>query len=163
IRRPSPGFERRRGRGPPTPRRFTRPSCGWGTRPPTKPAPGRRGWRSLPPPDASYARQTAGSPPRRRAIPRRSSAGGSRPSGRTPAAPTDLVPLGELEGEGSVRRTRVDGSEAWCDRRLLARIHRYPLDRLRREIEPVTASEFLRFLAAWQHADPAYRLEGPRG
>jgi ATP-dependent Lhr-like helicase len=34
---------------------------------------------------------------------------------------------------------------------------------LRREIEPVTAAEFWRFLACWQHADPAFRLEGPRG
>src|SRR5207302_10813223 len=47
--------------------------------------------------------------------------------------------------------------------RLLARIHRYTLDRLRREIEPVTATEFLQFLAAWQHVDEEYRLEGPRG
>src|SRR4029079_14949143 len=60
-------------------------------------------------------------------------------------------------------RTRIDGRSAWCDRRLLARIHRYTLDRLRREIEPVTAAQFLRFLGAWQHADPAYRLDGPRG
>ena len=62
-----------------------------------------------------------------------------------------------------VLRTRIDGRPAWCDRRLLARIHRYTLDRLRREIEPVTASQFLRFLACWQHADPEHRLEGPRG
>jgi ATP-dependent Lhr-like helicase len=69
----------------------------------------------------------------------------------------------ELEAEGSVMRTRIDGRQAWCDRRLLARIQRYTLDRLRREIEPVTAAEFLRFLAAWQHADPQDRLEGPGG
>ncbi len=69
----------------------------------------------------------------------------------------------ELEGEGSVLRTRIDGRQAWCNRRLLARIHHYTLDRLRREIEPVTAAEFLRFLACWQHVDPAHRLEGPRG
>jgi ATP-dependent Lhr-like helicase len=69
----------------------------------------------------------------------------------------------ELEAEGSVLRTRIDGRQAWCDRRLLARIQAYTLDRLRREIEPVTAAEFLRFLACWQHADPQDRLEGPRG
>jgi ATP-dependent Lhr-like helicase len=68
-----------------------------------------------------------------------------------------------LESEGVVLRTRIDGQPAWCDRRLLARIHRYTLDRLRREIEPVTAAQFLRFLACWQHVDPAYRLDGPRG
>ncbi|MGH9441499.1 MAG: DEAD/DEAH box helicase [Thermoanaerobaculia bacterium] len=68
-----------------------------------------------------------------------------------------------LESEGAVLRTRIAGRAAWCDRRLLARIHRYTLDRLRREIEPVTARQFLRFLGCWQHADPAHRLEGPRG
>ena len=69
----------------------------------------------------------------------------------------------ELESEGAVLRTRIDGREAWCDRRLLARIHRYTVDRLRREIQPVTATEFLRFLACWQHVDEEHRLEGPRG
>ena len=76
---------------------------------------------------------------------------------------TDEDLLRELEAEGTVLRTRIDGRAAWCDRRLLARIHRYTLDRLRREIEPVSASQFLRFLACWQHVDPAYRLEGPAG
>ncbi len=71
--------------------------------------------------------------------------------------------LRELEAEGAVLRTRIEGKEAWCDRRLLARIHRYTLDRLRKEIEPVTAAQFLRFLACWQHADAEHRLEGPRG
>jgi ATP-dependent Lhr-like helicase len=68
-----------------------------------------------------------------------------------------------LEGEGVILRTRIDGRPGWCDRRLLARIHRYTLDRLRREIEPVTASQFLRFLACWQHADPEHHVDGPRG
>ena len=71
--------------------------------------------------------------------------------------------LRELETEGAVLRTRVEGRSAWCNRRLLARIHRYTLERLRREIEPVTAAQFLRFLACWQHVDPAHKLEGPRG
>jgi ATP-dependent Lhr-like helicase len=69
----------------------------------------------------------------------------------------------ELEHDGSILRTRIDGRLAWCERRLLSRIHRYTLDRLRREIEPVSASQFLQFLACWQHADPDYKLEGPRG
>jgi ATP-dependent Lhr-like helicase len=68
-----------------------------------------------------------------------------------------------LEGEGSVLRVRLQGRQAWCDRRLLARIHRYTLDRLRREIEPVTAADFLAFLGCWQHVDQAHRLEGPAG
>jgi len=71
--------------------------------------------------------------------------------------------LVHLEAEGVVLRVRIDGAAAWCDRRLLARIHRYTLDRLRKEIEPVTAAQFLHFLACWQHVDPAHKLEGPRG
>src|SRR5204862_5719736 len=54
-----------------------------------------------------------------------------------------------LESEGVVMRTRVGGRAVWCDRRLLARIHRYTIDRLRREIEPVSAALFVRFLARW--------------
>src|SRR6266516_2336742 len=57
--------------------------------------------------------------------------------------------LAALEHEGFALRGRfssgVEGIE-WCERRLLARIHRYTLDRLRKEIEPVTAADFLRFL-----------------
>ncbi|MEA2708022.1 MAG: ATP-dependent helicase Lhr and Lhr-like helicase [Phycisphaerales bacterium] len=71
--------------------------------------------------------------------------------------------LMELERDGAILRTRLDGRTAWCERRLLARIHRYTLDTLRREIEPVSASEFLQFLACWQHVDEEYALEGPRG
>src|SRR5262249_26057221 len=52
-----------------------------------------------------------------------------------------------LESEGVVLRTGAK----WCDRRLLARIHRYTLNRLRSEIEPVSAFDFIRFLFAWQH------------
>ncbi|MGE5414803.1 MAG: ATP-dependent DNA helicase, partial [Syntrophomonadaceae bacterium] len=69
----------------------------------------------------------------------------------------------ELEAEGVVMRTRVDGRRVWCDRRLLARIHRYTIERLRREIEPVSAAQFVRFLGRWQHVGDAHRLEGPRG
>jgi ATP-dependent helicase Lhr and Lhr-like helicase len=51
----------------------------------------------------------------------------------------------------------------WCDRRLLARIHRYTLNRLRAEIEPVSPADFMRFLFAWQHVEPASRLVGVDG
>ncbi len=68
-----------------------------------------------------------------------------------------------LETEGAILRTRIDGAEAWCERRLLARIQRYTLDRLRREIEPVTAAQFLQFLGCWQHVDEEHRLDGPHG
>jgi ATP-dependent helicase Lhr and Lhr-like helicase len=69
----------------------------------------------------------------------------------------------QLEVEGTVLRCRIEGRRAFCNRRLLARIHRDTLEKLRREIEPVTAAEFWRFLACWQHAAEGYRLEGPRG
>jgi ATP-dependent Lhr-like helicase len=68
-----------------------------------------------------------------------------------------------LEARGAVLRVRLEGRDAWCERRLLARIHRYTLDRLRREIEPASAADFLRFLAAWQHAVEPHRLEGVEG
>lgn len=68
-----------------------------------------------------------------------------------------------LEREGTVLRVRLEGRTAWCDRRLLARIHRYTLDRLRREIEPVSAQDFAAFLGCWQHVDESHRLEGPAG
>jgi ATP-dependent Lhr-like helicase len=71
--------------------------------------------------------------------------------------------LFELEQQGVVLRVRLQGREAWCERRLLARIHRYTLDRLRKEIEPVSAADFLAFLACWQHVEPAHMLEGPAG
>ena len=51
----------------------------------------------------------------------------------------------------------------WCDRRLLARIHRYTLHRLRAEISPVSAADFMRFLFAWQHVNRSHVLNGPDG
>ncbi|MCO5170799.1 MAG: DEAD/DEAH box helicase [Planctomycetes bacterium] len=78
-------------------------------------------------------------------------------------APGDEPLLLRLEQEGSVLRVRFDGRDGWCDRRLLARIQRYTVERLRREIEPVSAAQLWRFLGVWQHAAPDARLEGPRG
>ena len=71
--------------------------------------------------------------------------------------------LVELESDGAILRVRLLGEVAWCERRLLARIHRYTLDRLRKEIEPVSAADFIAFLGCWQHADEAHRLDGPAG
>ncbi len=74
--------------------------------------------------------------------------------------------LAGLEHEGFALRGRfssgVEGTE-WCERRLLARIHRYTLDRLRKEIEPVNAADFLRFLFKWQRLATGSRAEGPEG
>ena len=64
-----------------------------------------------------------------------------------------------LEQEGFILRgrfspdTRDSPDTEWCERRLLARIHRYTLAKLRREIEPVSAADYLRFLFAWQGLD----------
>ena len=74
--------------------------------------------------------------------------------------------LGALEHEGFVLRGRFTPGVAeleWCERRLLTRIHRYTLDRLRQEIEPVTAADFMRFLLRWQRVAPDARGEGPEG
>jgi ATP-dependent Lhr-like helicase len=60
-------------------------------------------------------------------------------------------------------RPRTELRTEWCDRRLLARIHRYTLNRLRAEIEPVSPADFMRYLFAWQHVDPATRLTGIDG
>src|SRR5256885_10181061 len=57
-----------------------------------------------------------------------------------------------LESEGAILRGTFEGPNEWCDRRLLARIHRYTLNRLRAEIEPVSVADFTRFLCSWQHA-----------
>jgi len=74
--------------------------------------------------------------------------------------------LGALEAEGTILRGRflpLEDGPHWCERALLARIHRLTLGRLRREIEPVQAPDLLRFLARWQHVAPGARLRGPRG
>jgi ATP-dependent Lhr-like helicase len=71
-----------------------------------------------------------------------------------------------LESEGAILRgTFTPGSRflEWCDRRLLARIHRYTLNRLRAEIAPVSPAEFMRFLFAWQHVESSSRLSGVEG
>ena len=62
----------------------------------------------------------------------------SKPTASRCAAPFAIPPEPQIE---------------WCDRRLLARIHRYTLNRLRAEIEPVSPADFMRFLFAWQHVD----------
>ncbi|RON10981.1 ATP-dependent DNA helicase [Pseudomonas brassicacearum] len=71
--------------------------------------------------------------------------------------------LAHLEREGYVMRGRfspADTQEEWCERHLLARIHRYTVKRLRREIEPVTLQDFMRFLFDWQHLSLATQGQG---
>ncbi|HUO44718.1 MAG TPA: DEAD/DEAH box helicase [Burkholderiales bacterium] len=74
------------------------------------------------------------------------------------------IALAALEQEGYALRgafTPDAGAAEWCERGLLARIHRYTVNRLRREIEPVTTQDFMRFLLRWQHVAPDERKEGP--
>ncbi len=85
-----------------------------------------------------------------------------------------------LEAEGAVMRggfTRhinvpVTGSPPipggddvveWCERRLLARIHRYTRERKRAAIQPVAAAQFLRFLFRWHRIAGEERREGDEG
>ena len=96
------------------------------------------------------------------------------------ALPRDVVDVGlaQLESEGQILRGRfsavsgqrsahtgapADAEIEWCNRRVLARIHRLTLGRLRREIEPVTAADFMRFLFRWQHLAPGTQLHGVDG
>jgi ATP-dependent Lhr-like helicase len=77
---------------------------------------------------------------------------------------TIAVALTALETEGFALRGRFDpgaSEEQWCERGLLARIHRYTTKRLRAEIEPVAARDFLRFLFDWQRVAKDARMEGP--
>ena len=86
--------------------------------------------------------------------------------------------LCRLESDGVVLRGRfahdavapADTSPAdsepvveWCERRLLARIHRLTIGRLRKEIEAVSAADFMRFLFRWQHVHPGTQLHGRDG
>jgi ATP-dependent Lhr-like helicase len=84
------------------------------------------------------------------------------------AFPRDEVEsaLLRLEARGQVLRGRFRSTEAeteWCNRRILGRIHRATLGRLRREIEPVTALDFERFLQSWQHVWRGSQLHGADG
>ncbi len=94
---------------------------------------------------------------------------GRRPRTRSPRPlgldDSDIAAaLAALEAEGFALRGRFTPGieqDEWCERRLLARIHRYTINRLRAEIEPVAARDFLRFLFDWQRVAPDARMEGP--
>jgi ATP-dependent Lhr-like helicase len=91
---------------------------------------------------------------------------------RVAASDIDIALLA-LEQEGFVLRGKftehayaaaqdpsAPAIDEWCERGLLARIHRYTLNRLRAEIEPVSTRDFMRFLFSWQHVIPGERKEG---
>jgi ATP-dependent Lhr-like helicase len=76
-----------------------------------------------------------------------------------------------MEAAGSVLRGNFTGlakgnepdTAEWCDRRLLARIHHLTVATLRKQVEPVTAAQFMRWLLRWQHVAPQSQLSGERG
>ena len=77
-----------------------------------------------------------------------------------------LYSFAQMENEGVVLRGRFrEGieDEEFCDRRILARIHRSTIDSLRSQVEPVSPSMFIRFLMDWQHLAPEARLHGEGG
>src|SRR5437016_344960 len=83
-----------------------------------------------------------------------------------PIAEKENSMLLKLERQGRILRGRFTPGTIeleWCDRRLLARIHRYTLNRLRSEIEPVAAADFMRFLLHWQHVAAGEQLKGAEG
>jgi ATP-dependent Lhr-like helicase len=75
------------------------------------------------------------------------------------------IALLQLQDEGVAMQGHFSGDTAgpveWCERHLLARIHRYTLARLRREIEPVEPRDYVRFLCDWQKLSKATRVSGP--
>jgi ATP-dependent Lhr-like helicase len=77
------------------------------------------------------------------------------------------IALARLEAEGTVLQGTFTkdaaGQSEWCERALLARIHRLTIGKLRREIEPVSAADFVRFLLRWQHVSPGTQLHGRAG
>ncbi|HXP89084.1 MAG TPA: DEAD/DEAH box helicase [Bryobacteraceae bacterium] len=80
--------------------------------------------------------------------------------------PPDAVEtaLAQLEAQGQILRGQFALQQTeFCHRRILARIHRLTLGRLRREIEPVTSAEFMRFLCRWQHVAPGTQQHGADG
>ncbi|MBS0569581.1 MAG: DEAD/DEAH box helicase [Proteobacteria bacterium] len=80
-----------------------------------------------------------------------------------PQSDIDIALLA-LEREGTAMRGKFTPEiveTEWCERSLLARIHRYTVQRLRREVEPVEPRDFLRFLFDWQKVSAGAKVEGP--
>ena len=75
--------------------------------------------------------------------------------------------LHALESEGFAIRGHFspdlpsNAETEWCERRLLARIHRYTLEKLRRAIKPISSSDYVRFLLRWHSLTEGTRKEGP--
>jgi ATP-dependent helicase Lhr and Lhr-like helicase len=83
-----------------------------------------------------------------------------------PASEIEKVFL-RLESSGAVLRgkfTNAGGEQTeWCERRLLARIHRLTLGEIRKQVRTVTPAQFMAWLLRWQHAASATQLLGEHG
>ena len=84
------------------------------------------------------------------------------------------VALEALEAEGYAMRGRfseqpflestgIQEEVEWCERRLLARIHRLTLDNLRKQIQPVEPTDFIKFLLDYQHITDQTKIAGQAG
>src|SRR3954471_13442812 len=84
---------------------------------------------------------------------------------RVPAPEIEKALL-RMEASGAILRGKFTDpgihETEWCDRRLLARIHRLTVATLRKQIQPVTAAQFMRWLLRWQHLAPESQLQGER-
>jgi ATP-dependent Lhr-like helicase len=71
-----------------------------------------------------------------------------------------------MEASGAILRGNFTGGHSehieWCERRLLARIHRLTVATLRKQIEPVTPAQFMQWLLRWQHVAPSTQVQGER-
>jgi ATP-dependent helicase Lhr and Lhr-like helicase len=88
---------------------------------------------------------------------------------RIPASDVENALL-RMEATGAILRGNFTGktasdkkeSQEWCERRLLARIHRLTVATLRKQIAPVTAAQFMHWLLRWQHVAPGTQVTGER-
>ena len=82
-----------------------------------------------------------------------------------PSSEIDAALL-RMEASGAILRGNFTGGHSehteWCERRLLARIHRLTVATLRKQIEPVTAAQFMQWLLRWQHVAPGTQVQGER-
>ena len=84
---------------------------------------------------------------------------GNRAGVFSPQQTVELRSTGRTNASASTQESETE----WCERRLLARIHRLTVGMLRKQIEPVTASQFMRWLLRWQHVAPGSQVSGERG
>ncbi|HMD06782.1 MAG TPA: DEAD/DEAH box helicase [Candidatus Acidoferrum sp.] len=72
-----------------------------------------------------------------------------------------------LESSGVILRGKftdpASNETEWCERRLLARIHKLTLGGLRKQIQSVAPAQFMNWLLRWQHVAPGTQLLGERG